>query len=622
MKKQFLLLLLVLVVALASLFSCEKKKPSEPATEPAATTQETPTQPPVATYSLVFADKDGATIGTLTVQEGDSAAIASIPSAPAVEGYTFAGWKLNGEGEALDAEAVAALTVSGDLRFAAAYTIDTHTVTFIDKDGEAIGTALTLDWGASVPAASIPSAPAVEGHTFAGWKLNGEGDALDADAVAALEIKADSFFSAAYTIDIHAVTFRDKDGEIIGDALVLDWGTSIPAGSIPSAPAVEGYTFAGWKLNGEGDLLDADAIAALLIKADGFFAAVYTVDTHTVTFKDKDGATIGEALTIDWGTSVASIPAAPAVIGQKAIGWKLNGEGETMDNAAVLAYVVKSDVSFNAVYRDIYHYTVKFLDKEGAEYSVQTVDEDCAAASPTAEQMKVYAFFFRGWKIQGGDDALLTVEDVNALIITADTIFVPFYEVDPNPEDLTWEGTPIRTQADLAAISEAGTYTIIKNIDLVEWTPIALPAGVILDGHDHFVTGATSALFTEIAGTVKNLKVKETAFAKTTTSDKCGALANKLLDGALISHVDIVDCDIAAYYCGGIAAEATGNITVEYCTVSGAIKSATTSGNARVGGIIAQYSQTGTIAQAYIKNCENNAALTMTNNNSNVGGIV
>ena len=320
-------------------------------------------------------------------------------------------------------------------------------------------------------------------------------------------------------------------------------------------------------------------------------------EKHTVTFLGMDGTVI-DTQEVEHGQA-ATAPEAPVVSGYTFAGWNAS-----FDN-------VTSDITVTAVYT-INKYTVTFLGMDDALIGTVEVEHGQGATAPEAPAVEGYVF--KGW-------------DVEFVAVTDNLTVRAIYEAvggGDAGEDEEYEGIAIRTQEDLADLANAseGVYTIINDLALVEWAPISLPAGVVLGGNGHKITGLTTALFSEVHGTVKNLKIVDANIVGSTNAHKYGVVANKLFDGAVVSHVDVVNVNLVAYYAGGIAAEAEGNILIEHSTVSGTIKQASTSGSALVGGFIGRYLQSGTVAACRIEHSTNNADVTVSSNSASVAGFI
>ena len=105
--------------------------------------------------------------GTITVEE-DGINLTAVPdeavlhlTATPDEGYTFDHW------DNYDPET--GLVVTTDTLVTAWFVIKQYTVTFLDKEGNTIGTPQVVEHGADAVA---PEAPAVEGYTFKGWDID------------------------------------------------------------------------------------------------------------------------------------------------------------------------------------------------------------------------------------------------------------------------------------------------------------------------------------------------------------------------------------------------------------------------------------------------------------------
>ncbi|MBO5788790.1 MAG: InlB B-repeat-containing protein [Clostridia bacterium] len=567
------------------------------------------------TFTVTFKDAEGQILGEPEIVITGRSPL-NVPTAPAVAGKMFTGWTIGGEGELLSAEQVKALSVTSDIVLTPNYGDITYTVTFKGEDGSVLGTPAQVVIYKTVSV--VPTAPSVFEKAFIGWTKDGDGQLYTAEQIKAMPIEGDTVFTAHYAYVIYTVVFQDASGEVIGTPESVITGRQLT--NVPDGPAVAYKIFTGWSREGDSTLLSTEQVKALAIEANMIFMANYKDVTYTVTFKDANGNTIGTPETVVVNQFVTSVPEAPTVADMLFTGWSKEGSSALISAEDILLQKVEGDVTYTANYKT-QTFFVHFVDADG----VALCDPIEVAIKQSLESVPVAPTFdlkeFLGWKMEGVE-GYLTEEDIKALVITSDIYIIADYNIIQ--EDATWEGTPIRTQADLAALATApaGLYTIIRDIELENWTSFALPSGIVLDGHDHNIYFLTTSLFTEVAGTVKNLTIVEPKISG--GSQRLGALAGKLTDGAVISYINVVNADIASYYAGGIAAEAAGNVLVEYCTVSGTLKGATTSGNARVGGIIAYYIQptSGEIAQLYIENCTNEANITITSNSAHAAGIL
>jgi hypothetical protein len=161
-----------------------------------------------------------------------------------------------------------------------------------------------------------------------------------------------------------AVTFLDKDGNLIEEKYVLEGGSATP----PDAPEVEGYTFTGW--DKEFDNVTSD----LTVKA------VYAIKTFTVRFYDKDGKVISTQ-TVNWNEAALE-PELAAWEGHTFIGWSADFEH------------VKSNLDIKPIY-DVQVYKVTFLGFNDTELKVENVEYGKNATAPDAPEVEGYTF--TGW---------------------------------------------------------------------------------------------------------------------------------------------------------------------------------------------------------------------------------
>ena len=177
------------------------------------------------TYTVTFDSADGSAVDAQTVEEGVTA---QEPTAPTKEGYTFAGWTLNGE--AYDF----ATPVTGDITLVAkweeAVVSETYIVTFTNGS-----TTVSTQEVVAGEFAVAPADPSKSGKKFMGW-YDGE-TKFDATT----PINGDFEFVAKWGVE---VTVYNQSKEIVKTFIVED-GTVIPADEIPEAVVNEGFVFTG-----------------------------------------------------------------------------------------------------------------------------------------------------------------------------------------------------------------------------------------------------------------------------------------------------------------------------------------------------------------------------------------
>ena len=157
--------------------------------------------------------------------------------------------------------------------------------------------------------------PTREGYTFAGWT----GTGLDA-ATTTVTIAAGSTGNRSYTATWTPIIYNIE--------YTMDDGTATPANPTTytietptftlTNPTKTGYTFKGWKLNGEGK---AQMTVTITQGSTGHLAytATWQVNQYTITF-DSNGGSDVDPITQDYGTAITP-PDAPTLTGYDFDGW-------------------------------------------------------------------------------------------------------------------------------------------------------------------------------------------------------------------------------------------------------------------------------------------------------------
>lgn len=166
---------------------------------------------PIPTYTVTFLDKDGNTLKTETVYEGEGA---TAPEPPFVRGFVFSRWS-----QAYD-------RVTENLTVRAEYTeARSFTVTFTDKDGGVLKTEVLYEGESATP----PTPPTVEGYTFVSWSGSYE------------NVTENLTIAAQYRITV-TVTFDSAGGSTVPPSS----GAAGAPLTAPATPTREGYVFDGW----------------------------------------------------------------------------------------------------------------------------------------------------------------------------------------------------------------------------------------------------------------------------------------------------------------------------------------------------------------------------------------
>ena len=213
----------------------------------------------VAQYTVSFKANGGS--GSMTSIQHEAGEY-ELPTCTftAPEGKEFAGWKVNGEGSILLAGAK--ITLSAAVELVAQWKdigVVQHTITFSAGEGTGTMADVVKNEGASY---ALPECTftAPEGKEFAGWKVGNDAElrqpgfvvVVNGDVTVVAQWKDVEPETQQFT-----VSFAANDGTGTMDDVLADAGEYTLPSCTFTAP--EGKEFAGWKVNGEGELLAAGA---------------------------------------------------------------------------------------------------------------------------------------------------------------------------------------------------------------------------------------------------------------------------------------------------------------------------------------------------------------------------
>ncbi len=386
-------------------------------------------------YDVCFFDVNGIQVGdTQIVEHGNHA---TAPDDPTKEGHTFAGWS-NGTGIPLSGAQIGSLEVTNPVEYTAVFDAKEYDVCFLDDEGNRIGEAQQVEHGKY---ATAPDDPIKEGYTFAGWTDGTQ--TLSKTQIDEKQIAEATDYTAVFETNSYVVSFQANG---VAENKSVEFGHPVLE---PDKPTRDGHDFAGWFI-GEGSRwrFETDTMPA----KDITLYANWDIRQYTVAFYEQDGITpIGLPQTVNWG-SAAVLEAAPVVMGYAFDGWVLSGsdtsEADSLINVreninAAASYIkdgftvtfvddmgrvidtdgvcaggsatppnapdkegytfigwdasldsISDNITVTARY-EINSYTVRFVDEDGGELSVQNVNWNASAIAPAHPNREGYAF--TGW---------------------------------------------------------------------------------------------------------------------------------------------------------------------------------------------------------------------------------
>lgn len=268
--------------------------------------EETPDPTPV-THTVTFDTANGGAPVKVTVVDGEPV---GKPADPTYDGYTFAGWALDGEPYNFDTP------VTGDITLTALWEKPAeYTVTFDTQGGTPVASQTVTENGT----VTRPADPTRDGYTFKGWQLDG------ADYDFTTPVTADITLTAVWEENtppapvMHKVTVKPNNGS---NPTVYEVEDGQPF-TQPADPTRDGYTFNGWTLDGEPYDFSQPVTGDITLEAQWEKSETPAPVTHTVKFRTNGGSAI-PMQTVEDGRTVGR-PTDPTRPGHTFAGWLLDG---------------------------------------------------------------------------------------------------------------------------------------------------------------------------------------------------------------------------------------------------------------------------------------------------------
>ena len=193
---------------------------------------------PVIKHNVtITTDDHGSASASPTVgAKGATIQLTAVPN----EGYRFNTWQVTSGDITITNNAFR--MPDSDVSINAIFEANTYNVT-LNADGGTIAeekniTNYTYGVGATLPTKDDMTR---EGYTFDGWYDNNDFSGSSVTTISPTDTGAKTFY-AKWTINSYSVTFNSNNGSDI-DSQTVDYGDTVAE---PTAPAKNGYTFAGW----------------------------------------------------------------------------------------------------------------------------------------------------------------------------------------------------------------------------------------------------------------------------------------------------------------------------------------------------------------------------------------
>ena len=350
---------------------------------------------PVQEHTATFMAND-AVYSSATYAEG--AEIAAPAENPTKEGYTFAGWSLDGTNVVTFPQTMG----TADVTYTAVFVENAkYKATFL-VDGAAYGDVNSYAEGEQIVA---PADPSKTGYTFTGW-----------DPAVGTMGSADMTFNAKFEAKTYNVTFMNGDVQHDANTVKYDGAYTLPA-----APTKAGSTFVGW-VDADGNAMPAthttDGDVTFYAKwATSAFDAKFYLDAAKTNLYDTKSVEFGAAITA---------PTEPSKTGYTFKGWSLDGSTVLAD----LGTMDTEGKDFIAVFEALSS-GVTFYDGDTVlETKTGSFGDKIGAMDPPPTKA---GYTFAGWVYANGDDVTFPVTlGLDPISVyakwTANPIFIEFYD--------------------------------------------------------------------------------------------------------------------------------------------------------------------------------------------------
>ena len=273
-------------------------------------------------YTIVFRDKEGGDLKTVTVKEGVIPEYTDeLPELPANTAEFTYSWKWDKEFVAATADATYKLVLNS--------VKNKYEIKFMNE-GEQVGETQTVEYGAAAIAPESPTKAGTEdeSYVFDGWYTAAEGGEKVADFTVT--------GAATYYAKYNAV--KNYTVKFVSEGVELQSGKAA-SGTIPEykgatptkqATAQFTYTFKGW---------DKKIVA---VTGDVTYTATFDETTNQYTITLKNGETVLKTLTLDYGSTI-EVPEDVKAEGYEILGWEPEFETVTEDAeyTAIVARILK-----------------------------------------------------------------------------------------------------------------------------------------------------------------------------------------------------------------------------------------------------------------------------------------
>ena len=327
------------------------------------------------TYTVTFDSAGGSSISPQKVYENSAV---KVPKNPTRNGYTFAGWTLDGKDFDFNTKINKNVTLKAKWTTNSVSPKKYYTIIFDSVGGSAVDNIVVEE--GSIPIKPIE--PNREGYIFNYWTLDGKeykfNTTLNKDIkLVANWVKVESKKYTVYFVSLGGTPVASQTVEAGGKV------------SKPNAPTKAGYIFDCWLLN--DDEYDFESIVTQNITLDAKWIPIDN-NYYSVVF-ESNGGTGTTIQSVRSGSTANEPKPNPTRTGHTFVEWQLNGQKYNF------AAPVTKDIILVAKWQENKTYIVAF-DYDGGSQVQYKVVEECKTVSPPGNPFR-YGYTFVEWQLNG-----------------------------------------------------------------------------------------------------------------------------------------------------------------------------------------------------------------------------
>ncbi|MEG2675583.1 MAG: InlB B-repeat-containing protein [Clostridia bacterium] len=270
-----------------------------------------------------------------TVTTGGKEVI-TLPTDPAKEGYTFAGWFFDGSTTSqLTANTYAELKLKSEVNVYAKWTANDNTIIF-DANG---GSGAMENSVAKTDSVILLKANAFTrvGYTFAGWATTADGKVAYADGASYTMKVGGATLFAKWTGLNNTLAFDANDGSGTMPSRVVKTGDNVV---LENQFLRKGYEFAGWATTATGEVIYKKGASYTMEFGGATLFAKWTANINTIIFYPNCGAMETASQTMMTDETAKLTANTFTRDGYTFAGWATTANGVTVDYTDGASYTM------------------------------------------------------------------------------------------------------------------------------------------------------------------------------------------------------------------------------------------------------------------------------------------